>query len=238
MPLFLSKRNTALTEIMDDPDCDREGLFRTYETFDHVNRLLSGWTSIYKKEIRPVLEASSSQITLLDIGTGGGDVPRHLSELAVKDGYSLDISAIDPDERAIEFAKSVNSFANIDFLCARSNQLVKENKQFDFVISNHLVHHLEESEILSLCRDAEKLCRHRVLFNDIERGDLGYAFFSMAAPLLFRNTFIPTDGLLSIRRSFTKLELSHLLPHGWNVKRIFPYRLLASYRSKDSGKKL
>lgn len=238
MAFFLSKRNTALTEIMDDPDCDRDGLIRTYKTFDRMNRLLSGWSSIYKKEIRPVLKNASAQLTLLDIGTGGGDVPRHLSEMAGKDGYSLDITAIDPDERAIEFANSTNSGDGINFLCARSDELVKENKQFDFVISNHLVHHLEESEILSLCHDAEKLCRCRVFFNDIERGDLGYAFFSLAAPLLFRNTFIPTDGPLSIRRSFTKHELSQLLPPRWNVQRIFPYRLLASYRSKTSGEEL
>jgi len=232
MPLFLSKRNTGLTEIMDDPDCDRDGLFRTYQTFGRMNRLLSGWESIYKNKIRPLLNHSSTQITLLDIGTGGGDIPSHLSELAKKDGFSIQITAIDPDERAIEFAKSENTSGNIDFLCARSDELVKEGKQYDFVISNHLIHHLEGREILNLCSDAEKLCRYRVLFNDIERGDLGYVFFSLASPQFFRNTFIPTDGPLSIRRSFTKSELQELLPPGWKVKRLFPYRLIATYNAE------
>ncbi|MGF1671177.1 MAG: methyltransferase domain-containing protein [Balneolaceae bacterium] len=232
MPLILSKRNTGLTEIMDDPDCNRDGLFRTYRTFDRMNRMLSGWKSVYKNEIRPVMDHSSTQITLLDIGSGGGDVPGHLSELARKDGFSIQITAIDPDERAIEFAKRTNSTGNINFECTRSDELVKEGRQFDFVISNHLIHHLDDSEILNLCRDAEKLCRYRVLFNDIERGDLGYAFFSLVSPLLFRNTFIPTDGPLSIRRSFTKSELQELLPAGWMVNRLFPYRLIAMYNAE------
>jgi len=229
MPIFLSKRNSGLVEIMDDPNCNRDNLFKTYHTFDRMNRLLSRWGYLYKKKIRPFLKRTAETVTLLDIGTGGGDVPGYLSKLAEQDELSISITAIDQDERAIEFAKSANLSENINFICTRSDELVKENKQFDFVISNHLIHHLENREILKLCHDAENLCRRRVLFNDIERTDLGYAFFSMAAPLLYRGTFIPTDGPLSIRRSFTKNELAQLLPGQWNVQRIFPYRLIAAY---------
>lgn len=233
MPVILSQRNPELKEIMDDPACSREGLNRTYRAFDRMNRLLSQWDRIYKKEIRPVLLKSAHNVTLLDIGTGGGDLPRLLSQLAQKDNLNLKITAIDPDKRAIRFAKSNSDLQNIEYLHADSGELAVDKYRFDFVISNHLLHHLKEYEISRLCRDAEKLASRKVLFNDIERGDLAWIFFSAVSPLLYRNTFIPTDGPLSIRRSFTKRELQEILPAGWIVNRLFPYRLIATYSAEQ-----
>jgi hypothetical protein len=40
MPLFLNKRNEQLTELMDQPDCDKHLLFNTYQQFTSINKLL------------------------------------------------------------------------------------------------------------------------------------------------------------------------------------------------------
>jgi len=229
VPVILSQRNPDLMEIMDDPACSREGLNRTYRAFGRMNRMLSQWGRIYRDDIRPFVLKSKRTVTILDIGTGGGDLPRYLSHLAQQDNLSLQITAIDPDERAIRFAKANTDAQNIEYMQAGSGKMAGNEERFDFVISNHLLHHLAENDILRLCRDAQRLALRKVIFNDIERGDLAWILFSAAAPLLYPNTFIPTDGPLSIRRSFTKNELQKLLPGGWKVKRLFPYRLIAAY---------
>jgi 2-polyprenyl-3-methyl-5-hydroxy-6-metoxy-1,4-benzoquinol methylase len=165
----------------------------------------------------------------LDIGCGGGDIIKLIDRLAKKDGIKIQITGIEPDKRAIQFLSDQTWPSNISFIKASSNDLVEEDRSFDIVISNHLVHHLKQHELKMICKHAEKLSSKKVIFNDIERSDIGYASFKVAATPLFRNSFIVEDGLTSIKRSFRKDELQQALPNGWEVQRQFLYRLLAIY---------
>lgn len=227
MPLFLKERQEHLTEKMDQPDCDQALLFNTYQQFSTINRLISGWQRIYKKLIRPVLKDSSNAHSLLDIGCGGGDIINLIDRLAKKDGVKLQIIGIEPDERAIQFLSDQKWPENISFKKSTSADLVQEGCLFDIVLSNHLMHHLKKPELSIICKDAEKLATQKIIFSDIERSDIGYMSFKVAATPLFRKSFIVEDGLTSIKRSFRKDELQQALPRGWNVQRQFPFRLLA-----------
>ena len=227
MPKFLSKRNPGLVEWMDRPDCDRELLFNTYRQFSRINRLLSGWNSIYRDHIRPMIQQKKGEISILDIGCGGGDIIRLLDRLCKQDGLQAEFTGIDPDSRSIEFLATQKWPGNIQFLPVHSGDLVQQNRRFDMVISNHLIHHLTDASLKSVCSDAEQLAASKVLFSDIERSDLGYLSFRIIAPLLFRNSYIVKDGLISIKKSYRKEELQNKLPDGWKVQRKFPFRLLA-----------
>lgn len=229
MPLFLKNRNEELTEKMDLAGCDQELLFNTYQQFSTVNRLISGWQQVYKKLIRPVFSNKNQGYSILDIGCGGGDIIKLLDKITKTDGFTVNFTGIDTDERAIQFLTQKTWPANIRFLQNDSSELAQRNDEFDLVISNHLVHHLTESELITLCEDTEKLTSRRIIFNDIERSDFGYASFKTLAPLIFHNSFIVEDGLTSIKRSYRKEELQNILPLGWQVKRLFPFRLLAFF---------
>lgn len=229
MPLILKERNPDAREKMDDPDCSRELLFNTYRQFSTVNKLVGAWQRIYKKIIRPVLIEAGSKPSLLDIGCGGGDIVRYLAKLSKLDGIDLQLTGIDPDPRAIEFALENSPETNLRFLNINSSELAASGETFDLVISNHLLHHLSVEELYKVCRDSMQLSRRLVLFNDIERSDIGFAAFSLLSPVFFRNSFISEDGITSIRRSYTRGELQQALPDGWQVQRMFPYRLLALF---------
>jgi 2-polyprenyl-3-methyl-5-hydroxy-6-metoxy-1,4-benzoquinol methylase len=211
---------------MDRHDLDIKTLFRTYDGFNIINPLLARWKYVYKSQIRPVLRQHPQQVhTLLDIGCGGGDVMENLARYAAKDGYKLSVTGIDPDENAEAYLKLKNGNMHIHFRKATSTQLVSEGLKFDFVISNHVMHHLDDEALVALAEDAKALARIKVLFNDIERGDLAWLVFNFTWPFFWRS-FITPDGLTSIRRSFTKGELDRLLGKSWHVERVFPYRLL------------
>ncbi len=231
MPFILKERDPNLVEWMDRPDCDQEKLFNTYNQFYTINKLLSGWRNLFSHYLKPIIEANNGTATILDIGCGGGDILKHLNTLCSDQDYKVQLTGADPDSRAkVFFEKSVSN-RDIQFEEKTSHQLVEEGASFDIVISNHLLHHLSNDEVSSLCRDSEKLANQLVLFNDIERSDIGYGLFSAITPLLFRNSFITVDGKTSIRRSFRKDELQQLLPDGWKVKRKFPFRLLAIHQN-------
>ncbi len=232
----LRERADDAVEIMDDPASDPDTLRRTYEQFRYVNAVVSGWPTTYRREIRPRLSETQPS-TLLDIGSGGGDVARALARWADRDGLLLTVTAIDPDARAHEFATSQPPTAGLTFRRALSSDLVAEDARFDYVVSNHVLHHLSAQELGGLLFDSERLSRGggRVLHADIERSVPAYLGFGVGTWPFFRGSFIRADGLTSIRRSYTAAELRAVVPPGWWVTREVPSRLLLRYDAPLSG---
>ena len=229
MPFFLKNRQPGLVEMMDMEDCDLGKLEKTYEHFYKINGLLSKWNSIYRRYLRPVMQDQNRTYTLLDIGFGGGDIPIALAKWANKDGIKLEITAIETDQRAIRFVNPRPVPANVSFRYKDSYELIDEKVSFDFVISNHVLHHLDDEALHSVLNEAQMLSTKGVVFNDIERSDIGYMLFVIFSRLFFRRSFVTIDGPISIKRSFTKTELEQIKPRKWTVKRLFPFRLLLMY---------
>lgn len=219
----LRRREVTAQELMDDPSCDRALLDATYARFGTVNRLVAGWRGLYRTRVRPLLSATEPT-RLLDIGSGGGDIARALSEWAREDGLRLAITAIDPDERAFAFA-AARPMPGVEFRRASSSELVDEGASFDLVTSNHLLHHLSTEALHSLLDDSERLAP-RVLHNDIERSRLAYTAYMLATRPIAAGSFLHYDGSLSVRRSYTAPELRSVVPEGWRVERAAPYRVL------------
>lgn len=224
----MKHRAEHLTEQMDDPDCDKGELFNTYKQFSHVNGLISRWESLFDAYIAP-LAGKQRGLRILDIGCGGGDICLKFSEWAQKRNLNIEVTGIDPDPRAIEYTAILQVPANVEFRLANSSDLVEAGERYDVVVSNHLLHHLQNAELIRTCKEAEALAKKLILFNDIRRSDFGFAAFGLIAPVIYRSSFIFKDGLTSIRRSFTYRELKRLAPNGWDVKKLFPFRLMLVY---------
>jgi len=220
----LARRDTESQEFMDSPDCDPDRLERTYQQFSNVNRLRSGWRRIYRRCIRPRLDAHRPT-TLLDIGFGGGDISRALAGWGARDGLVLRTVAIDPDERALRHVHRL-PHAGVRYEQASSADLVARGERYDLVVSNHLLHHLDTVSLTALLADSEALSRRLVIHNDLSRGRAGYGVYAVATLPFARRSFIHQDGLLSIRRSYRRPELQAVVPPGWQVRSMFPQRLL------------
>ena len=225
MTLYLRERALSLTERMDDPHCDAKKLARTYAQFARINALLSGWTGIYQRELRPALQAGAR--TVLDIGCGGGDVLRHLATLTQRDGLSAEFRGIDPDPRAIAFAQAQHNLANLHF---EQTDLYTLSSGADILLSNHVLHHLTSDEIKTLCAACERLASHKVIHNDICRDDRALLLFPCVGGW-FRDSFIFEDGMRSIRRAFTQKELEKIVPPGWQVTPSAPFRLQLQWKA-------
>ena len=225
----LGQRDTTAVELMDDPDCDPVLLGRTYAQFAVVNRLVSGWRRLYVSALRPVL-AASERPTLLDVGFGGGDIPRALLEWARRDGIDLAVTAVDPDPRATAHVRA-RPDEGVDFRSASSAEMVAEGRRFDVVVSNHLLHHLDEAALQRVLADSERLARRLALHNDLRRSAVAHGAYALATRPLARSSFLHADGLLSIRRSYRPHELADVRP-GWTVSAAPPFRLLLRHEPR------
>ena len=222
----LSERDTDLLELMDDPDCDPRRLSATLRRFGTVNRLVSGWRTVYRRHLRPHLASLGRPSRVLDLGCGGGDVAAGLARLARGDGLEVQWLGVDPDARALEVAGR-RTGNDVRFRCTDSADLVAEGERFDAVISNHVLHHLDPAGFGAFTSDSLALSSGLVLHGDIERGRLAYALYAIGITPFAPGTFLRTDGLRSIRRSYRQDELAAALGAGWRVDRPAPFRLLA-----------
>lgn len=218
---FLSVRDTTLRELMDDPDADERALARTYAGFRIINPVVAGWRGVYRRLIRPLLSRGEER-TLLDVGSGGGDVTRSLARWAAREGLRLRVTGIDPDERAHAFARAQPPVAGVTFQRAFLSDV---DERFDFVLSNHVLHHLDD--VPAFLRESAERARILTAHSDLARSRLAYAAFSVLSAPFFAGSFIRVDGLTSLRRSFTMEELRAIVPDGWRVVATAPSRLLA-----------
>ncbi|MGP9538034.1 class I SAM-dependent methyltransferase [Brachybacterium sp. AOP43-C2-M15] len=226
----LEHRDRHAAERMDAPDCDRQMLERTYAQFPVVNALVAGWRTAYRRHVRPLLRRGTTT-TALDIGSGGGDLTRALTRWARRDGFRLQITGIDPDPRAHAWAQRRPPEPGLSFRRALSGDLVAEGCSVDLVVSNHLLHHLDEPQLAALLSDSQLLARRRVIHSDIARSRTAYALFSIGTRPFFPGSFIREDGLTSIRRSRTADELRELAPSPWRVEQLGPWRNLLMHET-------
>jgi hypothetical protein len=84
---------------------------------------------------------------------------------------------------------------------------------YDFIFTNHFMHHFPDSELPDLLGLVHRKTRIRFLMNDLKRSRLSYLGFTLFATLFLHNSFAGYDGGLSILRGFTSAELQELVSH-------------------------
>jgi 2-polyprenyl-3-methyl-5-hydroxy-6-metoxy-1,4-benzoquinol methylase len=216
-------------ELMDSPDADPALLRRTIEQFSAINALVSWSARRAIAAFFPLMERGR-EYSLVDVGAGGCDIPIGIVRAARWRGLRLRVLALDRDERVIPWAREAAApYHEIEVRRAEAKDL-RGLGEVDFVISNHLMHHLAEGEIGDFVRDADKIARRGLVLDDLLRSAWSWLGYSAYAALFARRSLAFVDGRLSIRRGFRRAELEGILAksgagEGVRVFEAFPGRI-------------
>ena len=199
-----------------------------------VNRFLRG-SSILVKAVRPYLSALREGDTLhvLDVGTGGADLPLDLVAEAKRLRRGIRIVAVDRDPVTLKYARrQTGGTPEIEVLAADAFELPFPPGSFDLVTASMFLHHFPEEDAVRLVAGFRPLARQAVLINDLRRHLVSWAFISLAARITGRHPMFVHDAALSVLRGFTRAELRAIARGAGStdatVKRRLPYRLLLS----------
>jgi 2-polyprenyl-3-methyl-5-hydroxy-6-metoxy-1,4-benzoquinol methylase len=233
----LQRRNTSHKEMLELPDLDLNLTRRTIRQFKLINRLFSGSSRLMRRYFFSVMEKHPDRAyTLLDIGAGGCDIAIAAVREARRRGLQLAITALDNDPRTLAVAyQATRDYPEIRLVEGNALQLSRLGA-FDFIFSNHLLHHLGWDEIKILLDQITVQTRLVFVMSDLKRSHWAYLGFTLFSPLLTPRSFHFHDGRLSIRRGFLPGELRDFLRREGPGREIqvvetYPSRVVLVYRS-------
>jgi len=214
----------------DNPPEAVEGALRSIRL---TNRWLGG-----RRALRGALDlvfgdlASGSEIEVLDIGTGGADLPLHMIVHGERRGVRVSVTAVDRDPAAADFARRcARRDPRVRVVLADANRLPFRERSFDVVTASMFLHHFDHGVIVDLLRRFRRVARRAVVINDLRRHRLPWAFIAIASCLTFRDTMFRHDAPLSVLRGFTDGELAQAARDAGveepRVTRRWPFRLVA-----------
>lgn len=162
-----------------------------------------------RNDLRRFARSWDAPITILDVASGGGDVPRALARWARAEGIPLSIVCLDRSVEVTAWARSKSARDPlITFVRGDARSIPFRPQSFDYVICSLFLHHLDDDAVVSLLRSADRLAIRGVVFCDLIRRRRAFLWAKVLT--LFGNAVVRNDGPLSIRRAFTLDEISRL----------------------------
>jgi 2-polyprenyl-3-methyl-5-hydroxy-6-metoxy-1,4-benzoquinol methylase len=163
----------------------------------------------------PVL-ARRQPLRVLDLGTGGADIPRALIMRAREAGCPILVTAVDRQQPTLEIAEKFSAgFPEIRFVRADFLDFA-EGTLYDVVLCNLVLHHLDETDAIRLLRRCRELTRGVTLVTDLRRSRLAQAGIFAVTELIYRDPMTRHDARLSAERAFSFPELRKLaIAAGW-----------------------
>ncbi|HEU4698327.1 MAG TPA: methyltransferase domain-containing protein [Gemmatimonadales bacterium] len=195
------------TELLDDPAADPAAVAESLRNIARANRWFGGrWavTWALARALHGVPRGTT--LTLLDVGTGGGDLPRAAVAWARRRGLRLVPLGLERSPVAARLARA----AGIPTAVGCAGALPFRPGSVDIVLVSQVAHHLSIASTVRLVGDLDRLARRAVIVADLQRSPVAAVAFRVGAALLRFDAVTRHDGVVSIRRGYSPGRLTAL----------------------------
>lgn len=208
-------RLSGVAELLDGPLDDPAALVANLRDLARLNRLTGG-IGLSRRAVDALARPAGGPATnLLDVGTGGADIPIALLARAARDGRPLAVTATDSRAEVLAAARlacpAIDCVAGLTLDIADGRGLPYPDAAFEVAHASLVIHHLEPDEAVAFLRELRRVARHGVVVNDLVRGRLAWIGTWLAVHTLATGRYTRNDGPLSVRRAYSRMELLGLL---------------------------
>jgi SAM-dependent methyltransferase len=212
------------SEFLDDPSLDPAVATRSLRDIALANALFGGRRAVLAEldaHLRTAAARPDAPLTLLDVGTGLGDIPRAARAAATRLGVPLDTIGL---EVTAPLAAAARPRAGL-VLAADARSLPFPDASVDIVTCSQVLHHLDGDDAAALLAELTRVARCGVIVSDLRRSWLAVGLlWCVSFPLGF-HPVSRHDGVLSILRGFTASELAHAVHGATGVSPAVRHRL-------------
>lgn len=210
------KRAAGQLELMDGPVDAGSELERNLADIAFANRWLGGIAPI-RREVR-----RTGACSILDIGSGSGDVPLALVRDGRRRGVDVRATCLDRSAAMLAIARrSTGGEERLTFVCGDGERLPFDDAAFDVVTCTLALHHFEPPAARELLREMRRVARLTPIVGDLIRSRLAFAATWLYARTTTSNRLTRHDAPLSVRRAYEPAEALALAREaGWGSPRV------------------
>ena len=201
MPVLVPPRHYG-TELLDHPSVDPELVLRSVRDITRANRAFRGTTAAIS-EIARHFTVLGRRATLLDVGTGLGDVPHAARCAAAARGIALETIGVDCGFALVARARERLS----EVVCASGEALPFATGSVDVAMCSQTLHHFRDEHASALLRELDRVARVAVVVSDLRRSWIAAGGFWASSFALGFHPITRHDGVLSVLRGFTDDEM-------------------------------
>jgi 2-polyprenyl-3-methyl-5-hydroxy-6-metoxy-1,4-benzoquinol methylase len=196
------------SELLDDPAADPGVVAESLGNIARANRWFGGGAAVRFGLGRTLGRLAPGQrLTLLDLGTGLGDLPRMAVLWAARRDLTIVPFGLELNRAAARLATRSGVLTAVG--CAGTPPI--RDKGVDVVLVSQVAHHLSPESVVRLFRTCDRLARRAVIVSDLQRHPMAALSFRCGGRLLGFDPVTLKDGVTSIRRGFHRRELSALM---------------------------
>lgn len=210
------ERLTNARELLDGPLDEPEALEGNLRDLRRINRWLGGIS--LSAAALDALAAHRAELTMLDVGTGGADIPVALARLARRRRRRLHAIGIDRRPEILAAAIRLRSADaatdgtdSIELNIGDGHDLHFADRSFDVAHASLVLHHLDPPVAVELLREMGRVARLGVVINELDRTRIGLAGAWLIGHLLTANRYTRHDAPLLVRRAHRPPETSAML---------------------------
>ncbi|RXZ76749.1 methyltransferase domain-containing protein [Paenibacillaceae bacterium] len=229
MPPFSMRSRDSRPELMDDT---RAGGAELHEAFCHLRRLnrifgaagpaLYGIQSLWRSAGEP------AKLSIMDVGSGSGEVNRAVLRWAEKRGISLTLTLVDRTKEACTEAERL--YAGDERVQVRRGDVYDLPKESaDIVTGMQFLHHFSEEELPAVVRKMLDASNIGVAIQDIHRHWLAWSAVWLTTRVVSGNRYIRHDGPLSVAKGFCSKDWRQLHQQLGIGKLVYKWRPLFRY---------
>jgi hypothetical protein len=197
---------------MDGAGFDRELAEESFRFIALVNRWFGGVRAVRRFIAQEAARSPRGErLRVLDLGSGGCDIPIAASAWARDRGIVVHFTCIENGTHAAAIARR-NLRANLDLPITLVRGDIFSHRPaapYDCAVGSMFFHHFAEHEIITLIHRLRAFVRRSLLINDLRRSLAHYAACRLLLPAFPAR--VGHDALLSIRKGFREAELENLL---------------------------
>ena len=219
-------------EALDTPALDRTTARATLRDIARANLLFGGQAAV-KHGLTNVLQPGPHPpaLTVLDVGAGAGDILATVIRMLTRRGTRAVGIAIDWHREAATMVLEQGQHT----LVGDAMELPLGTGSVDVVVASQLLHHFTRDAGVRLVQELDRVARVGVVIADIRRALPAAWGIWLAAHALRFHRVSRADGVVSVRRGFSRSELENVCDAAGVaavVQRRPGFRLVAFWRSK------
>jgi 2-polyprenyl-3-methyl-5-hydroxy-6-metoxy-1,4-benzoquinol methylase len=190
-------------ELLDVEQIPEADLFQNLKELHVINSLLGGY-QVSLNALKKI-EFYNQPLTLVDIGSGGGDTLKTIFNWSKKYNKEIKLYGIDLKRTCVDYSNQNEPNESLNFICDDYRNIHLHVNEVNIIHASLFCHHLSTIQIIELIKFAIK---HKaiLIINDLERNRFAYYSIKFLTKLFSKSYLVKNDAPLSVLRGFKKTE--------------------------------